>query len=142
MSSVGKPLQRTSIGVAILRSEILSYFCFLVTAGEGGGGGVGRRRARAARAARLPLPPPTFEPLPRQAPPQEVHEHVPQRLDVVPARLLDAEVGVDRRVARGARQVFVLAVGDVDVGARVAVLLGEAKVDDVDLGGGEGGGRE
>jgi len=71
--------------------------------------------------------------LPGQRAAQEVHEHVAERLDVVAPRLLDAQVRVDGRVARGARQVLVLAVGYVDVRLRVAVLLRQAKVNDVDL---------
>ena len=39
---------------------------------------------------------------------------------------------VDAHVARGARQALVLPVGNVLVGLRVNVLLGQAKVDDVD----------
>ena len=39
---------------------------------------------------------------------------------------------VDGGVAGGAGQVLVLAVGDVLVCAGVAVLLGQAEVDDVD----------
>ena len=46
--------------------------------------------------------------------------------------LTDAQVGVDGGVACGARQVLVLAVGDVLMCAGVAVLLGQAEVDDVD----------
>lgn len=44
----------------------------------------------------------------------------------------DAQVGVDGGVAGGAGEVLVLAVGNVLVGAGVAVLLGQAEVDDVD----------
>ena len=71
--------------------------------------------------------------LPGQGAAQEVQQHVAERLDVVPPALLDAEVGVNAGVARSACEVFVLAVGDVDVGLRVPVLLGQAKIDDVDL---------
>lgn len=42
------------------------------------------------------------------------------------------QVCVDGGVAGGAGQVLVLAVGDVLVRAGVAVLLGQAEVDDVD----------
>ena len=44
-----------------------------------------------------------LEALPRQAAPQEVHQHVAQRLDVVPPALLDAQVRVDARIPRRAR---------------------------------------
>lgn len=74
-----------------------------------------------------------LEALPGQGPPQEVHEDIAQGLDVIPAALLDAQVGVDGGVARRPCQVLVLSVGDVDVGLGVPVLLGQPKVDDVDL---------
>ena len=38
---------------------------------------------------------------------------------------------VDAGIARGASQVLVFPVGNVLVGPRIAILLGEAKVDDV-----------
>lgn len=51
----------------------------------------------------------------------------------LPAALLTlAQVRVDAHVARRARQALVLAVRDVLLGLRVDVLLGQAKVDDVD----------
>ena len=71
--------------------------------------------------------------LPWKRPPQEVEQHVAQRLDVVPPRLLDAQVRVDAGIAGCSSEVLVLAVWDVDVGLGIAVLLGETKVDDVDL---------
>ena len=70
--------------------------------------------------------------LPGQAAAQEVHEDVAQGLEVVAARLLAAEVGVDAHVARGAGQRLALPVRDVLLGLGVAVLLGHAEVDDVD----------
>jgi hypothetical protein len=48
-------------------------------------------------------------------------------------RLTHAEMGVDGGVAGSAGEVLVLPVGYVQMGAGVAVLLGQAKVDDVDL---------
>ena len=47
--------------------------------------------------------------------------------------LTDAEVSVDARVPRRARQVLVLAVRNVQVRLGVSVLLRESKVDHVDL---------
>ena len=70
-----------------------------------------------------------LEALPGQRAAVEVHEHVAERLEVVAATLLHAHVRVDGGVAGRACQVLVLAVGDVLVGARVAVLLGQAEVD-------------
>jgi hypothetical protein len=40
---------------------------------------------------------------------------------------------IDTRVSRRTRQVLVLPVRDVQVGLGVTVLLGEPKVDDIDL---------
>ncbi|KAI0563609.1 casein kinase I [Gracilaria domingensis] len=62
----------------------------------------------------------------------EVHEHKAERLEVVATALLNAEMGVDGGVAGGTGEVLVLSVRDVNVGLVVAVLFGEAKVDDVD----------
>ena len=71
--------------------------------------------------------------MPRQGTAQEVEQHVSQGLDVIPPALLDAQVGVDAGVPGCARQVLVLAVGDVYVGLGVSELLSQAKVDDVHL---------
>lgn len=51
-----------------------------------------------------------LEALPGQAAAQEVHEHEAQGLNVVAAALLDAQVRVDRGVARRARQVLALRI--------------------------------
>lgn len=61
------------------------------------------------------------------------HEHVAQRLEIIPSTLLDTQVGVDRGVSGSTGQVLVLSVGDVQVGLGVPVLLGQTEVDDVDL---------
>ena len=45
-----------------------------------------------------------LEALPRQAPLEEVHQHVPHGLEVVAPRLFDAQVVVDGRVPRRARE--------------------------------------
>ena len=45
----------------------------------------------------------------------------------------DTQVSVDRSVPSGTRQVLVLTVWDVEVGLWVSVLLGQTKVDNVDL---------
>lgn len=74
-----------------------------------------------------------LESLPGKLTSEEVHEDVAERLEVVPSRLLDSEMGVDRRVSGGSGQVLVLSVGDVEVRLGIPVLLGESKVDDVDL---------
>ena len=48
---------------------------------------------------------------------------MPERLQIIPPRLLAAHVCVDAHVARGASERFVLAVGNVFVGVGVDVLL-------------------
>ncbi|CAN7937863.1 unnamed protein product, partial [Ixodes hexagonus] len=68
-----------------------------------------------------------LEALPGEAAAVEVHEDIAHRLHVVPAALLDAQVGIDRRIARRARQVLVLPVWDVLLIAVVPVLLGQAE---------------
>lgn len=74
-----------------------------------------------------------LESLPRQRSTQEVHENVAEGLEVISSRLLDTQVSVDGSVSSSSSQVLVLPVWDVQVGLWVAVLLGETKVNDVDL---------
>jgi hypothetical protein len=74
-----------------------------------------------------------FESLPGQRATAEVEHDVPERLHVVTAGLLDAQVGVDAGVACRTRQVLVLTIWDVEVRLGVTILLGQAKVNDVDL---------
>lgn len=47
--------------------------------------------------------------------------------------LTDTQVGVDRSITGSAGQVLVLSVRDVEVSLRVTVLLGETKINDIDL---------
>lgn len=70
-----------------------------------------------------------LEPLPGQAAPVEVHEHVAQGLQVVAPGLLHAAVCVHGGVPGCTREVLVVPVGDV--GALGAVALGQAEVDDL-----------
>jgi hypothetical protein len=76
-----------------------------------------------------------LEGLPGEHAPEEVHGHVADALEVVPAGLLDAEVRVDGGVAGGAGEVLALAVGDV-LAVLLDVALGEPEVDQEDLVGG------
>lgn len=75
----------------------------------------------------------SLETLPRQRATEEVHEHVGERLQIVPAGLFDTQMSVDGRVTSGTRQILVLAVRDVQVGLGVPVLLRETKINDVNL---------
>ena len=70
--------------------------------------------------------------LPRQGSAVEIHQHVADGLQVVPSALLDAEMGIDRRVPRSSGQVLVLPVGNVLLAFRISVLLGEPEIDHVD----------
>jgi hypothetical protein len=63
----------------------------------------------------------------------EVEHHIAQGLHVITARLFDAKVCVDTSVPGGTSQVFVLTVRNVEVSLWVTVLLGQSKIDDVDL---------
>ena len=64
---------------------------------------------------------------------EEVHEDVPEGLHVVPPGLLDAEVSIDGGVTGGAGKVLVLPVWNVLVRAVIAELLGQTKVDCINL---------
>jgi hypothetical protein len=75
----------------------------------------------------------SLQTLPGQRATAEVKHHVTQGLHVVTTRLLDTQVGVDTGVTSSTGQVLVLTVRDVEVSLRVTVLLGQTKVDNVDL---------
>jgi hypothetical protein len=66
--------------------------------------------------------------LPGQVPLQQVDQHVAQRLQVIPAALLDAEVRVDGRVPGRAHEGAPLPVGHVLVAAAVPVLAAQPEV--------------
>ena len=74
-----------------------------------------------------------LETLPGERATEEVHENVSERFKIIAARLLNTQVSIDGGVASGTSQVLVLSVGDMKVGLRVPVLLGETEVNDVDL---------
>jgi hypothetical protein len=71
-------------------------------------------------------------PIPQQCLKGTFSLDVAEALLVVPSALLNAEVGVDADVARRPRQVLVLPVGDVLMGPRISVFLGQVKFNDVD----------
>jgi hypothetical protein len=72
------------------------------------------------------------ETLPGETPAQEVEEHVTDGLEVVAARLLVADVGVDRGIASCPGQVLALSERNM-LAVRVLIALGETKVDDVNV---------
>ena len=47
--------------------------------------------------------------------------------------LTDTQVGVDRGITSGTRQVLVLSVRDVEMRLRISVLLSKTEIDDVNL---------
>jgi hypothetical protein len=57
----------------------------------------------------------------------EVHQHVAQGLQIISARLFDAQVRVDRGITSSAGQLFVLSVGNVLLLQRSVLVRCEKK---------------
>lgn len=74
----------------------------------------------------------SLQSLPWKTSTEEVHEDVSERLEIIAARLLASEMGVDRHVTRSSGKGLSLAIWDVLLGLWVAVLLGHAEVNGVD----------
>ena len=74
----------------------------------------------------------SLETLPWQATPQKVHEDVTQRLQIISSGLFPAQMSVDAHVPGGTRERLALAVWNVLLGLRIAVLLSHTEVDYVD----------
>jgi hypothetical protein len=75
----------------------------------------------------------SLQTLPGERATAEVEHDVTERLHVVTTRLLDTQVGVDTSVTSSTGQVLVLTVWNVEVSLGVTVLLGQAKVNNIDL---------
>lgn len=75
----------------------------------------------------------SLQTLPGQRATAEVKHNIAQRLHVITTGLLDTQVSVDTGVTSGTSQVLVLTVRNVEVSLGVTVLLGQTKVDNVDL---------
>lgn len=75
----------------------------------------------------------SLQALPGQRATDKVQHDVAQRFHIIAPGLFHAQMRVDGGVACRAGQVLVLAVRNVEVGFWVAVFLGQAKVDAVDL---------
>ena len=73
------------------------------------------------------------ETLPGERTMEEVHEEVSRRSEIVTMSLFNTKVGVDGSVTCSTGQALVLSGGNVKVGPRVPVLLGETEANDVDL---------
>ncbi len=82
----------------------------------------------------------SLETLPRQTATEEVHEDVAEGLEIISARLFTSQVRVDTHITGGTGERFALAVWDVLLRLGVSVLLGHAKVNDVNNVGGLGSG--
>ena len=74
----------------------------------------------------------SLESLPRKSSLEEVYENVSNGLEVIASGLLHAQVIVDGCVTRSTRQGASFTLGNVLQSSRVAVSLGETKVDAVD----------
>lgn len=74
-----------------------------------------------------------LESLPWQRSTAEVEHDVSEGFHVVTAGLFDTQVGVDTGITGSTSQVLVLTVRDVEVSLWITVLLGQTKIDDVDL---------
>lgn len=71
--------------------------------------------------------------LPRERSPTEIHHDISQRFEIIATRLLYSEMRVDGGISCCSGEIFVLAVGDVEMCFGVAVFFGETKVDDIHL---------
>jgi len=78
----------------------------------------------------------SLQALPGEASTEEVHEDVAEGLEVITTGLFPTEMGVDAHVSCGTRKRLPLTVRDVLLGFRVTVLLGHAKINNVDNVGG------
>lgn len=70
--------------------------------------------------------------LPGQRSQIEIHKYIAEGLEVVSARLLDPQMRVDGRIARGPGQVLVLSVRNMAIGSCVPELFGQPKINYVD----------
>ena len=75
----------------------------------------------------------SFEALPWKRTAEEIHEDVSKGLEIVAASLLNTQMSIDGGVTSGAGQVLVLPVGNVKVGLRVSIFLGETEIDYIHL---------
>lgn len=75
----------------------------------------------------------SLQSLPGKRSTAEVQHNITQRLHVITTGLLDTKMGVDTGITGSTSQVLIFTVRDVEVSLRVAVLLGETKVDHIDL---------
>lgn len=73
-----------------------------------------------------------MESLPGQGTAAEIHQHIPQSLQVVPATLLYSQVRAYARIACRPRQTFLISAFDVLAGLGVDESFGQSVVDDVD----------
>lgn len=75
----------------------------------------------------------SLQTLPRERSTAKVEHDVAERLHVVTARLLNAQVGVDGCITCSAGQILVLTVRDMEMSLGISVFLSQTKINDIDL---------
>ena len=73
----------------------------------------------------------SLQSLPWETSPEEIHEDVSERLEIIATRLLASKMGVDGHVTRSSGKRLSLAIWNVLLSLWVAVLLGHAEVNGV-----------
>ena len=69
--------------------------------------------------------------LPRQGSGDKVHKNVSQGFHVIPPALFNTQMRIDASIPSGSSQILILSVGNVLMGARIAILFGQTKVNNV-----------
>ena len=72
-----------------------------------------------------------FNTLPGQGASKEVHQDKPYRLQIVPAGLFIAAVGINRAIAGSPGYILMIFKGNMTFLRRGAIFLGQSKVDDI-----------
>ncbi len=70
----------------------------------------------------------SLEALPRKASTDKVHKNVSKALKIIPAALFYANMSIDTCITSCPREVLVIAVRNMLVTSRIAVLLGKTKI--------------
>lgn len=74
-----------------------------------------------------------LQPLPRESATAEVEHDISERFHIITTRLLNTKVSVDTSITSRSGEVLVLTVRDVEVRLGIAVLLGKAEINHIDL---------
>ena len=73
-----------------------------------------------------------LEILPGQGTAQEIHKHIPQRLQIISPSLFDSNVGVNGGVSCSSRQILVFSIGNM-LAVSLDVPLCQSKINDENL---------